>query len=131
MDLTGFAKEQIEKDKGFINSNNFKILKVEENYCELEGMITETSKNPYGILHGGFIFGLADTAAGIAVKTNGRDAVTLNATIDYYKSVNEGKIVAKTNCLKIGKHVAVYEVFVYHDDDLISKMDATYYFLNK
>ena len=81
MNLTELIKENMKMDKGFINSNNYKIIKIEENYCELEGYLTETSVNPFGIAHGGYIFGLADTAAGIAAMTDGRKAVTLNSSI--------------------------------------------------
>ena len=65
-DLTNKAKEILKKQKGFISANNYEVVKVEENYCELEGIITDTSTNHLGIAHGGYIFGLADTAAGIA-----------------------------------------------------------------
>ena len=46
--------------KGFIANNNFKLVSVENKNCILKAKITETSVNPYGFPHGGFIFGLAD-----------------------------------------------------------------------
>ena len=44
-DLTETTKNILKKYKGFITANNYKIIKVEENYCELEGIITDTSTN--------------------------------------------------------------------------------------
>ena len=64
--LTEYAKEQLKLCKGFIEANNYNVVLVKPNYCELEGIITSTSTNHLNIAHGGFIFGLADTAAGIA-----------------------------------------------------------------
>lgn len=132
MDLTKIANEELKKDKGFIFSNNFRIVKVEDNYCELEGNITDSSLNPYGIIHGGYIFGLADTAAGIAAKTCGKSAVTLNSTIDYLKVAHSDKIKAIAKCLKSGKTISVYEVFIYDNkDNLIAKASVSYFYIDK
>ena len=132
MNLTEIAKEQINYDNGFIKNNNYKIIKVEENYCELEGKITETSLNPFGIAHGGYIFGLADTAAGIAAMTDGRKAVTINSTIDYFNMAKGKTLKAIAKCLKNGKNIANFEVFIYDDKEtLIAKSNINYYYLNK
>jgi len=132
MNLTELAIEQINNDKGFIKENNYKILKVEENYCELEGKVTETSLNPFGIAHGGYIFGLADTAAGIAAMTNGKKAVTINSTIDYFNMAKSNKIKAIAKCLKSGKNISNFEVFIYDDKEtLIAKSNINYYYLDK
>ena len=132
MNLTELAKEQINNDNGFIKNNNFNILKVEENYCELEGKITENSLNPFGIAHGGYIFGLADTAAGIAAMTNGKKAVTINSTIDYFNAGKGEYLKAIAKCLKSGKNIANFEVFIYDEKNtLIAKSNINYYYLTK
>ena len=38
-DLTKQAKEIFENVEGFIKNNNYKIVSVKENYCELVGNI--------------------------------------------------------------------------------------------
>ena len=132
MNLTELAKEQINNDNGFIKENNYKIIKVEENYCELEGKITETSLNPFGIAHGGFIFGLADTAAGIAAMTNGKKAVTINSTIDYLNPGKGKRLKAIAKSLKVGKSISNFEVYVYDEKNtLIAKSNVNYYYLDK
>ena len=128
--LTKIAKEKIEETKGFIVNNNYKIIKVEENYCELEGIITETSLNPFKIVHGGYIFGLADTAAGIAAMTDERAAVTLDSNINYLKKATGNKLLAKATTLKKGKTIAVFEVTVYDEDnEIIAKANVTYFYI--
>lgn len=125
--LTELAKEQLKKDKGFIASNNYEIIKVEKNYCELVGKLTETSMNHYGIAHGGYIFGLADTAAGIAAMTDGRNVVTINSTIDYFKPGKGNYLKAIAKCLKNGKTVSFFEINVYDEENnLIAKSNITY-----
>lgn len=119
-------------NNGFIKANNYKIIKVENNYCELEGKLTETSLNPFGIAHGGYIFGLADTAAGIAAMTDGRKAVTINSTIDYFNMAKSNKLKAITKCLKAGKNISNFEVFIYDEENnLIAKSNVNYYYLDK
>ena len=131
-DLTNLAKEEFKGSNGFVKANNYNIIKVEENYCELEGLITETSLNPYGIAHGGFIFGLADTAAVIAARATGRMAVTSSASIEYLRSGKGEKIKAIAKCLKDGKNISVYEVYVYDtSDELIARVSLSYFYIEK
>ena len=132
MNLTELAKSNIDKELGFIKANNYKVIKVEENYCELEGKITETSLNPFGIAHGGYIFGLADTAAGIAAMTNGKKAVTINSTIDYFNAGKGEYLKAVAKCLKSGKNISNFEVFIYDEKNtLIAKSNVNYFYLDK
>ncbi len=131
MDLTDKAKERLADDKGFVNNNGYTVIKVEEHYCEMEALITDTSKNPFGIAHGGFIFGLADTAAGIAAMTDERTALTVNSNIDYLKPGKGDKFIAKATAIKSGKSISVVEVLIYDSDlELISKASVTYFYIN-
>lgn len=124
------ANEKIKETKGFILANNYNVLKVEQNYCQMEGIVTETSINPLNIVHGGYIFGLADTAAGIAAMTEGRNVVTVDANINYFKPATGNKIIATAQAIKIGKTISVYEVLVTNEEnELIAKSTLTYYSL--
>ena len=130
-DLTNRAKEILSSDNGYVKRNNYNIVKVEEHYCEMEAIISDSSKNPYGIAHGGFIFGLADTAAGIAAMTDERTAVTVNSNIDYLKSCKGDKLIAKASVVKPGKSIAVVDVLIYDSSlELVSKASVTYFYIN-
>lgn len=130
-DLTNIAKDTLKKDNGFVTANNYKVLKVEENYCEMEGIITDSSNNPFGMAHGGYIFGLADTAAGIAAMTDQRTAVTVNSNIEYLKPGKGEKLLAIAKALKTGKSISVIEVSIYDtDSNLLAKANVTYFYIN-
>lgn len=132
MNLTDQAKEIINNDTGYINNNNFKIIKVEENYCEIVGQLTESSLNPYNTAHGGYIFGLADTAAGIAAMTNGKKAVTINSTIDYINPGIGNSLRAIAKSIKTTNSLAFIEVVIYDEtDNLVAKSTINYYYMNK
>ena len=131
-DLTETTKNILKKYKGFITANNYKIIKVEENYCELEGIITDTSTNHLGTVHGGYIFGLADSAAGIAAMTDGRIAVTLSANINYIKAANTSKLKAIAKCIKNSKKISFFEIDVYDEEEnIIAQSNINYYYIEK
>lgn len=49
--LTEIAKQKLKCLEGFISANNYNIVKVEKNYCEMEGIITKTSMNNLKIVN--------------------------------------------------------------------------------
>ena len=116
--------------KGFIANNNYKLISVENGNSVLSADITETSLNPYGLPHGGFIFGLADTAAGVAARSNGRNAMTVSADIDYLHAAKGNKLIAEATCIKDGKTISVYEVSISDENRLISKATFTYFYID-
>jgi len=124
-------KNNLELDNGFISNNNYKLVEIGDNYCKLEGLMTQTSLNSYGIAHGGYIFGLADTAGGMASMTVGRTSVTLNSHINYFKKARGSKLVAEAKCLKQGKTISTYEVFIYDEENkLIAKSTIDYCYID-
>ena len=126
--LTVIAKKKLEEFGGFIKANNYNVLKVENNYCEMEALITETSINHLKIAHGGFIFGVADTAAGIAAMTDGQNVVTIDSNINYFKPAIGTKITAIAKLLKSGKTISVYEVIMNNEEnELLAKATITYF----
>lgn len=130
-DLTEKAKEILKKDHGFVEANNYKVIKVEEHYCEMEAILSDSSKNPFGIAHGGYIFGFADTAAGIAAMTDERTALTINSTIDYLKPGKTDKLIAEAKAIKAGKSIAVIEVLISdNENNLVAKATITYFYMN-
>ena len=131
MGLTDLAKERLANDNGFVKCNGYSVIKVEEHYCEMEAVISDSSKNPFGIAHGGFIFGLADTAAGVAAMTDERMAVTVNSSIDYLKPGKSDKLIAKASVVKAGKAISVVDVLIYDSSlELISKATVTYFYID-
>lgn len=82
--------------------------------------------NPLGIAHGGTIYTLCDVAAGTAAASRGRVAVTLNASIDYYKPGLAGEtLIARAFERKCGRTTNVYHVEV-HDAQGTHVADARF-----
>ena len=130
MDLTTYALEQFKSIGGFIKNNNYNIVEVREDYCKLEGIITETSLNNLNMAHGGYLFGLADTAGGIAAMTGGRGVVTINSSISYVKPARGSKLTAIAELLQKGNTIATFEIEIFDDEnDLVSKATITYRYI--
>jgi uncharacterized protein (TIGR00369 family) len=65
--------------------------------------------NLQGVLHGGMIATLADTAAGLAVRTElapGRSHVTVSLTVHYLRPGGPGRIVGRGQVLRMGRSLA-------------------------
>ena len=127
-------KEDVEiafTNPGFINNNNYHIEEIKDDTIILTAEITETAKNPYNIPHGGFIFGLGDTAMGLATRTTGRHAVTLNSNINFLRPAKGKELKAKAYIVKNGKTTAYTKADIYDNEDrLIASMDANYYYID-
>ena len=116
-----------EKGK-YISSNNFKLIELEENYCSLEGTITENSLNPYNTVHGGYIFGLADTAGGTIARINGGSPVTSSASITFLHKGKGSKLIAKAKSIKRGKTLTICEVEIFDEENiLVAKVILEYF----
>ncbi len=122
--------DTMNKKEGFIYSNDYKLLEIDDDYCLFEGKISKKSLNPYNIAHGGFIFGLADTCAGVLASVDGRAAVTTNGSIVYMKKATGGKIIARATFLKKGISISNIEVEIKNDkNEVIAKVIYEYFYI--
>ncbi len=74
--------------------------------------------NPHGVLHGGVIYIMVDSAMGTAVSSGLRDGelcTTIDVSISYLASVREGTLVAEANVVKLGRNIAFIEAKVTDD----------------
>ena len=123
---------QFEEQDGFIKHNNIKVISFEKGKSAvLEAKLTKESLNPFGFAHGGIIFGLGDTAMGVAVISSGRNAVTLTSSITYLKPSKGSTLRAEAEMVKDGKQVCYLKCNFYDENDILTaSMDASYYYTN-
>ena len=128
-------KENIEKDfmsNGFIKDNKISIEKIELNQATVTMPIEEKHLNPSKIVHGGIVYSLADTAMGLAARTNGKNVVTVNAQINYLRPAKTNSLKAEARCSKIGNHFAFYETDIFDENNtLLATCTGTFYFIDK
>ena len=119
------------KDTGFMTYNGLYIVDSKENYVKIGVDITDKSLNPYGIVHGGLIYTLADSTMGIALATSGRMGVTLNCNIEYLAPGTGKKLFADTEIVKDGKTIVVMRVKVVDENETLIATATGTYFIKK
>ena len=130
-ELLTYGKKYINSVGGFIKNNHYSLVDLKQNYCVMEAEVTDDSLNPYGMVHGGFLFGLADTAAGVAARSTGKKAVTLSSHIEYLHACYGSKVKAVVEAVKIGQTVSVYQASIYDDQDVIvAKAIIDYFYID-
>lgn len=131
--MVEFNIEEIEKmmneNNGFITNMGMKVTEVKEGFCRGRIYLEGKHLNPRGTVHGGLIFGLSDTIAGIAAMSYGSAVVTLNANICYLNpAVNTEYIEAEASVVRNGKTTAVYDVMIRTAEGVdVAKVTTTYY----
>ena len=84
--IENYAEKIKHESNGFIRHNGIRIVSVDEERSVLEAEITDNSRNVWGSIHGGFLYTMADTAAGAFARIRyGRRNVTLNGSMNYLR----------------------------------------------
>ena len=121
--------EGFNKDNGFIKNNGFKLIELNEEEACVEYEIDNSGLNSINIVHGGILFGLADTTAGALACMSGKFPITTNASINYLNPAKKGKIIGIAKKLREGNLIGVYEVKIYDEDNTllcISNIEMVY-----
>lgn len=107
------------RNKGFTGYSGIVVTKSEKGYAEGEISIEEHHLNPFGSVHGGVFFTLADTIGGVATRNDdGFVCVTSSGNINFLNaSIGSKKIVAKAKVLKHGRRLAVSQVDMFDEND--------------
>ena len=82
MDLEKF-KDLVNSREGYMRFNGIEVTRLEPGFCEARAPMGPDKTNPHGMAHGGFLFTLCDSVAGIAASTRGRNVVGRSADIHY------------------------------------------------
>lgn len=96
-------------------NNGIRITEKGCGRCRVEVTITDTSKNPYGTVHGGLLYSACDTAACIAGYDGGLVPVTQSSNLIYVRPGRGEKIYVEAACSYSGKNSCVSHVDVYSE----------------
>ena len=80
--------------------------------AEGELILRPESRNPMGVVHGGVLFTLADTVAGTAAFTTGRNCVTLDTSMQFLSAARGDRLRCVARPKKSGRTILVYEVTI-------------------
>ena len=94
---------------------SMEIKDLEWGTAILEVDLEEKHLQPFGYVHGGVIASVMDAAAFWAVFPQVKDGLgltTVEIKVNYLAPVQKGRLVAKGQCIKIGRTLALGEVFI-------------------
>ena len=95
---------------------SMEIKDLEWGNSVLEVALEEKHLQPFGYVHGGAIASVMDAAAYWAVFPQVKDSMgltTVEIKVNFLAPVQEGKLVAKGRCIKLGKTLALGDATIY------------------
>lgn len=119
-------KEMYDKTVRFVSENKYmrdfglEILDIDTGYAKGRAAVTDGILNPYGSVHGGVLYALADLVSGIAACTYGNFASTVNGNVNYLKpAMNTDYIYCEASVVRNGRKVSVYDIKITDDSDSV------------
>ncbi len=114
----------------------YRLISQSADAAVVEMDVTNDHIQEAGVLHGGILSGLADTAAVYLFEPYLPDHQTMTSIefkMNFLRPVRtgEGNLVARSSTLRRGRKVGVAEVAVTQSEKLVAKGLFTYMFLDK
>lgn len=116
----------------FALSNGIRTSAPSPDHGEAELTLGPNHMNPYGVLHGGVYYTLADCAGGMACRTDGRRYVTLHGGVDFIRSVRSGVVTARASIRHRGRSTCQVSVEITDQTGrLLATGDFTFFCLDQ
>ena len=117
------SKEQIRRNtenrmrkNAFMLHNYIELESVEKDRAVFKLDIRPESCNPYGMVHGGAIYTLADNATGTAAHSDGRYYVTQTSALHFLRNQSRGTVRATAWVRHRGKSTVLTAVDITGED---------------
>ena len=88
--------------------------------CRIDLDLAERHMQPFGIVHGGVLATLIDTAtfwAGFLRLPDEVGMVNVDLKLNYLKAVSKGRLRAEGRCLRPGRQISYAEAHVYDENN--------------
>ncbi len=105
-------RQSINAREGFTRHNGIEVLSIEQGLCRCSVEVTPEERNPHDTAHGGLLFAICDTAAGIAATTQGRSVVSRAADFHFLHPAT-GTVTAVGRVVSAGYTMAYCTAEVY------------------
>jgi uncharacterized protein (TIGR00369 family) len=101
-------------DSPFWTFLGMELVEVAEGLARVRLTLRPELRNSFGIMHGGALGALVDSAGGLAVLSTGVDGPipTVEYSLNFLAPVDAGAVTAEGRLLRRGRRIAVSEVTV-------------------
>lgn len=120
-------------DNAIIDFLQVEIVPTADGCARLELDVKNFHSNPYGILHGGVLTTMADTAMGAACLMTNKKVVTVSITLEFMHAVPMGtRIITDAKILHEGRQILICECELKDTEEKIyAKAHATFFAISK
>lgn len=118
MNETDAARQAAELNlkNAFASYNHIEPEIVEPDHAVFKLVISPESKNPYGVVHGGAIYTMADNATGYAAHSDGRFYVTQTSSMHFLRNQTHGVVRADAHVRHRGSATCLVDVDILGED---------------
>lgn len=110
----------------------FELELLEQDHAVYRLDIRPESKNPFGMVHGGALYTMADDAASTAASSDGRQYVTQTGTLHFLRNQTKGVIRAERRIRRRGRSTVLASVEITNEaGDLLAAGDFVYFCVGK
>lgn len=122
--------EKVINENEYMQMLKIELLELKEGYAKARMSYQDMVLNPYGMIHGGALYSLADITAGTAACTNGHYVTTVSGSMNFMRPAVHTKYVYCTATeIRCGSHLLVYDIKIQDDNDVILQ-NGSYTFFN-
>ena len=128
--MASFYTEEQYFNVGFNNLLGLHLVEAEQGHAVITMTVQPEYLNPAGLVHGGVLFALADSAGANAAVSYGSQVVTVNSEIKYMRpALGSTKTLTGTaREIKHGRTISFYEVSITTDDDTeVARVSLTFF----
>ena len=120
-------------DNSIIDFLQVEVVPTPDGCARLELDVKPHHSNPYGILHGGVMTTMADTAMGAVCAMTNNKVVTVSMTIEFMHAVPMGsRIITDAKILHEGRQIFICECNIIDaEGNLYAKASATFFVIGK
>ncbi|MCD8335610.1 MAG: PaaI family thioesterase [Clostridiales bacterium] len=112
----------------FIKLCGIQLLEDPEGSYYAQARVTPQVHNPYGIVHGGLLYTMADMVSGATARQYGPHPVTLDSDLHFLRNVSSGTLTARAEPVRVGGSVAVLRARVCCGDELLAEGTFTFFY---
>ena len=120
--------EDLMRGNAFMFHNYIEMESAERDKAVFKLVIRPESKNPYGIVHGGAIYTMANNAAGAVAHSDGRYYVTQTSSLHFLRNQAEGVVRAEARIRHRGKSTCLVDVDITGEGNILLATGQFTYF---
>lgn len=132
MDIAKEMKAYCESH-AFMKLNHIELESADSDWAVTILRAGADSMNPYGYVHGGALYTMADCASGAAARTDGRKYVTISSSFNFLHSGVEGDLIrAEAKVRRRGRTTCYVEVDLTNGQgELLASGNYTFFCIDK